>query len=164
MDQHDLSAQRGGLVPPFFFASAMTQPRMLHTALIWALCAACSLEAQAQEAVWRCGQTLTNRLPDAEEERRLCQSVNLPASITVHTAPATAAAVRDRTKSVPLADAQIQPAEQKQRDVWARELLRAEMERVQSEWRQARAQGDAMRAARAGADLSSLQRELARWP
>jgi len=137
---------------------------MPRLGLILALSALCAPELQAQEAVWRCGQTLTNRLPDSETERRQCLSVSLPASITVHTAPAATAAVRERTTPVPLADAQIQPAEQKQRDAWARDLLRAELERVQGEWRQARAQGDAVRAARAEADLASLQRELARWP
>lgn len=123
----------------------------------------------AQEAVWLCGQTLTNRLPDEPAERRNCQSVQLPAGTTVHVAPASAAAPAAPASAAgagaPRAGAAwVSSEEQKQRDAQARRVLQAELERVQDQWRQARAQGDAALSARTEADLAALQRELARLP
>ena len=50
------------------------------------LCAAVTgvlSQAQAQDLVWRCGSTLTNRLPDDEAQRGACVPVSLPRVTTL---------------------------------------------------------------------------------
>ncbi|MDI9331157.1 MAG: hypothetical protein QM527_07585 [Alphaproteobacteria bacterium] len=128
----------------------------------------------AQVSVWRCGSTLTNRLPEGDVQRRDCIPITLPSATTLHAAPASLIAprtghspqsgTRERTNLVPGSTVQISPVEQKQRDALARQLIEAELERTQALWRSARSQGDSAAAERAEADLASLQRELARLP
>lgn len=125
--------------------------------------------AQAQDVVWRCGQTLTNQAPMDEAAQRLCVQVSLPNATTVQGARPTPIAPtqgmgspmagRDRTGTV-----QVASDEQRQRDGQAKALLIAEKERVQAQLQTARRQGDAARVALAEADLASIERELSRLP
>ena len=121
--------------------------------------------ALAQEKVWRCGQTLTNQWPQDSQLRQTCTAIEpggvifLAPAATPTAAAASATAPRERIERV-----QVNPDEQKQRDAQARQLLQTELERVQSQLRLARLQGDTQRAAHAQTDIESLQRELSRLP
>jgi hypothetical protein len=133
---------------------------------MWALlCASVSVTAHAQDLVWRCGTTLTNRLPDEVALQRECVPVFLPSVITVVTprfAPVVpplgpAAASRpDRT--------QVDADEQKRRDAQARELLLAERQKALARLLRAEQSGDHASSELARADIASLDRELARRP
>lgn len=126
-------------------------------------------ELRAQDAVWLCGQTLTNRLPSDDAEQRQCRQVNLPNATTVPgtrtrpAAPGQGVAPpmpgRERTGTV-----QIATDEQRQRDAQARTLLLAEKQRLQAQLLTARRSGDATQVALTEADLASVERELSRLP
>ena len=125
--------------------------------------------AQAQDEVWRCGQTLTNQPPMDEATQRPCTRVSLPDAAAVPAARAKTPAPgqgaassttgRERTGAV-----QVAADEQRQRDGQARSLLLAEKQRLQAQLQIARRSGDAAQVALAEADLASIERELTRLP
>jgi hypothetical protein len=124
--------------------------------------------ALAQELVWRCDQTMTNRLPEDEAIRRHCVPVSLP-QVTTLPAPRFAPAVPPQgispgTPGLTWPRAQVDVQEQKQRDQVARQLLLAEKQKAQTRLQVAEHSGDAAAAELARADLTSLERELARRP
>lgn len=132
------------------------------------ICLAVTGTAQGQELVWRCDQTLTNRLPEDEALRRLCVPVSLPL-VTTLPAPRFAPAVPPQnvttvTPSGSVLRAQVDAQEQKQRDLAARTLLLAEKQKAQTRLQMAERLGDAAAADLARADLASLERELTRRP
>jgi hypothetical protein len=138
-----------------------------------ALCAALAgtlcVQVWAQDAVWLCGQTLTNQPPVDESLRPSCRLVHLSNATTVPGqgsrtgAPGQGAASpsvgRDRTAQV-----QVSADEQRARDGQARALLLAEKQRVQAQLQSARRVGDAAQVALGEADLASIDRELSRLP
>lgn len=134
-----------------------------------ALVVGCLEQAVADDAVWLCGQTLTNQPPGDPSLRQGCSPVQLPSATTVPgtrnrvSAPGQGAAEpgggRGRTAPV-----QVGADEQRQRDGQARALLLAEKQRVQAQLQNARRAGDAAQAALGEADLASIERELSRLP
>jgi hypothetical protein len=129
---------------------------------------AASSPAPEHSGAWRCGQTLTNKLPVDEQARRNCQPLALPLATTVATGTAvrpaaSAAAPNSSNTATPLAfTVQVQPQEQKQRDAQARQLLLAEKQRLQGELQSARQNGNASAQDLLQADLASIDRELIR--
>ena len=121
--------------------------------------------AQAQDLVWRCGSTLTNRLPDDEAHRGACVPVSLP-RVTTLPAPrfAPVAPPPGASFTMPAERVQVDPADQKRRDEQARELLKAERDKALERVQQAQRLGDQAMLEQARADVSSLDRELARRP
>ena len=121
--------------------------------------------AQAQDLVWRCGSTLTNRLPDDEAQRGACVPVSLP-RVTTLPAPrfASVAPPPGASFTMPAERVQVDPTDQKRRDEQARELLKAERDKALERVQQAQRLGDQSMLEQARADVSSLDRELARRP
>ena len=106
--------------------------RLLPLSMILALLLASIAPTWAQEPVWRCGATITNRLPEDLQERQACVGVSLPLATTVHVSPVEAVApLKGTVQSVSAPER----TEQKQRDAQARQLLLGEVERVQARWR-----------------------------
>jgi hypothetical protein len=139
----------------FWMVSVMMCPVVVGTAF-------------AQELVWRCDQTMTNRLPEDEALRRHCVPVSLP-QVTTLPAPRFAPAVPPQNTAVGTSGmtgprTQVDAQEQKQRDQTARTLLLAEKQKAQARLQVAERSGDTAAAELARADLASLERELARRP
>jgi hypothetical protein len=143
--------------------------RKLALLMVWLSMSPWRVEtAFAQELVWRCDQTLTNRLPEEEALRPHCVPVSLP-QVTTLPAPRFAPAVPPQSPAPGTASAtwprmQVDPQEQKQRDQAARTLLLAEKQKAQIRLQNAERSGDASAADLARADLASLERELTRRP
>jgi hypothetical protein len=141
---------------------------MARCALVLALGAGLVV-AQAQDEVWRCGQTLTNQAPADGATPHPCTRISLPDASAVpgtrgkSPAPGQGAASptagRERTGAV-----QVAADEQRQRDGQARSLLLAEKQRLQAQLQVARRSGDTAQVALAEADLASIERELTRLP
>ena len=119
----------------------------------------------AQDLVWRCGQTLTNRLPEDEGQRGTCVPVSLP-KVTTLPAPRFAPVASPPSAGlVPRNErVQVDPLEQKNRDQQSRELLLEERQKAQARLQRAEQAGDRTALEHARADLASLDRELARRP
>lgn len=154
----------------FRFARICRTPGLLA---LWGLCAGLA----SAQGIWRCGNDYTNH-PDPA---RNCTPVT-NSTVTViegtrvqqRGAPTAPAAPAASTAPTPAgaspAKAQIPAAEQQQRDLRARQILQAELERVQAQQRGLRHQwGQADEAEkkrlrpmleRVDADVAALQREI----
>jgi len=144
----------------------MMRDALCLSGLMWSLlCAGVSLQALAQDLVWRCGTTLTNRLPDEAALRSQCVPVSLPSVTTVGTSRLAPVAPPQSPTWVLRSDrTQVDADEQKRRDVQASELLLAEKQKAQARLLRAEQSGDQAMAELARADVASLDRELARRP
>ncbi|WP_295548200.1 hypothetical protein [uncultured Pseudacidovorax sp.] len=148
----------------------------------------CSLGAQAQERIWRCGNEYTNNAADAQ--RRGCKVVE-GGNVTVvqGTRPAGAAAASAATPTRPAGTGpRVDSPEQRVRDSDARRVLEGELRRLETRQSELlkdynngepEKQGSEARnyqkyldrvaemkaeIARNEADLASLRRELERLP
>jgi hypothetical protein len=151
---------------PFFLSPLMRKSALWLVSTI--ICPMAPGTSLAQELVWRCDQTMTNRLPEDEALRRHCVPVSLP-KVTTLPAPRFAPAVPPQSPSagtpgLALPSAQVDAQEQRQRDQVARNLLLAEKQKAQTRLQMAERSGDVAAAELARADLASLERELARRP
>lgn len=135
-------AHPGRLRPSFFLALAL---------------AAAHAGAADEGAVYRCGQTYTNRPAPQQACERLAAS-----AVTVVPAPRSGPAVPSAAASHAAPD----PA-QRTRDEQALQILQTELVQAQQRWTQLQAQGPGDAAhtaalARQQRDIDSLQREIAR--
>ncbi|MGV0959580.1 MAG: hypothetical protein ACOYB1_07040 [Limnohabitans sp.] len=129
-----LSAKKDGLGRPFFSGARL--PLLVGVCLL-----SCSLWAQAQGAIYRCGQEYTN----APSDKRACVRLVTPGAVTViegthvnSSGPSRRIVMMERPAVVPAARSHVEPERpdaplQRERDTQARTIVLQELEKARQQ-------------------------------